>query len=130
MIIANFIFEFLAIHPFKDGNGRISRALTNLLFLQVGYSYTPYVSLDEIIEQTKAEYYLALRATQKNHKTKHEDITWVEYLLSSLLEQSEKARRTDGIRAARKTSEKQTQIYQLFEKNDEANLACPKLTNS
>lgn len=53
LVIANFIFEFLAIHPFKDGNGRMSRALTNLLLLQFGYSYVPYVSLDEIIEQTK-----------------------------------------------------------------------------
>jgi Fic family protein len=125
LIIANFIFEFLAIHPFKDGNGRISRALTNLLLLKAGYSYTPYVSLDEIIEQTKAEYYLALRATQKNHKTKHEDITpWVEYLLSSLLEQSEKARKLmESEQPEKLLSEKQTQIYQLFEKNDELSVS-------
>ncbi|HQO10941.1 MAG TPA: Fic family protein [bacterium] len=125
LIIANFIFEFLAIHPFKDGNGRISRALTNLLLLKAGYSYTPYVSLDEIIEQTKAEYYLALRATQKNHKTKHEDITpWVEYLLSSLLKQSEKARKLmESEQPEKLLSEKQTQIYQLFEKNDELSVS-------
>ncbi|HQQ38565.1 MAG TPA: Fic family protein [bacterium] len=125
LIIANFIFEFLAIHPFKDGNGRISRALTNLLLLKAGYSYTPYVSLDEIIEQTKAEYYLALRATQKNHQTKHEDITpWVEYLLSSLLKQSEKARKLmESEQPEKLLSEKQTQIYQLFEKNDELSVS-------
>ena len=45
LVIANFIFEFLAIHPFDDGNGRLSRALTNLLLLKNGYSYIPYVSL-------------------------------------------------------------------------------------
>ena len=73
LIIANFIFEFLAIHPFKDGNGRISRALTNLLLLKAGYSYTPYV-LTRSLNKRKPNY-LALRATQKNHKTKHEDIT-------------------------------------------------------
>ena len=70
LVIANFIFEFLAIHPFSDGNGRVSRAITNFLLLKSGYAYVPYISLDEIIEQTKTEYYLSLRATQKKHKTK------------------------------------------------------------
>jgi len=125
LVIANFIFEFLAIHPFKDGNGRISRVLTNLLLLKAGYSYVPYVSLDEIIEQTKSEYYLALRATQKNHKTKHEDITpWVEYLLGSLLEQSNKARKLiESEQPEKLLSEKQTQIYQLFEKNEKLSVS-------
>ena len=65
LVMCNFVFEFLAIHPFIDGNGRLSRALTNLLLLQSGYSYIPYVSLEEIMEVKKIEYYLALRATQK-----------------------------------------------------------------
>lgn len=117
LVIANFVFEFLAIHPFKDGNGRLSRALTNLLLLKSGYSYVPYVSLDEIIEETRAKYYLALRATQKNHKTKHEDITsWVEYLLGALLEQSERARKLmESDQPEKLLSGKQTQIYHLFE---------------
>ena len=116
LVVANFIFEFLAIHPFKDGNGRLSRALTNLLLLKSGYGYMPYVSLDEIIEQTRAEYYLALRATQKRHKTKGEDITpWVNYFLGALLEQSEKARRLmESDRPEKLLSEKQTRVYQLF----------------
>lgn len=117
LVIANFIFEFLAIHPFKDGNGRLSRVLTNLLLLKSGYSYAPYVSLDEIIEETKAEYYLALRATQKNHKTKQENITpWVEYLLGALFEQSERARKLMELDQPEKLlSKKQTQVYRLFE---------------
>lgn len=121
LVIANFIFEFLAIHPFKDGNGRLSRALTNFLLLKSGYSYVSYISLDEIIEQTKAEYYLALRATQKNHKTEHEDITpWLEYLLGALLEQTNRARKLmESDQPEKLLSEKQTQIYQLFEKNGE-----------
>lgn len=125
LVIANFIFEFLTIHPFKDGNGRISRALTNLLLLKAGYSYVPYISLDEIVEQTKAEYYLALRATQKNHKTEHEDITlWVEYLLDALLDQSEKARKLMELEQPEKLlSEKQVQVYQLFEKNDDLSVS-------
>lgn len=117
LVIANFVFEFLAVHPFKDGNGRLSRAITNLLLLKSGYSYVPYVSLDEIIEDTKAEYYLALRATQKNHKTNHEDITpWVGYLLEALIEQTEKARKLmESDQPEKLLSEKQMQIYRLFE---------------
>lgn len=120
LVIANFIFEFLAIHPFKDGNGRLSRALTNLLLLKSSYSYMPYVSLDEIIEETKTDYYLALRATQKNHKTELEDITpWVEYLLSALLEQTEKAKKLmESDQPEKLLSEKQMHIYRLFLKDD------------
>ncbi len=121
LVIANFIFEFLAIHPFSDGNGRISRALTNLLLLKVGYSYIPYISLDEIIEETKTDYYLALRATQKNHKTEHENIVpWTEYLLGALLEQAERARKLmESDQPEKLLSEKQMQIYRLFEGDKE-----------
>ncbi len=58
VIIANFIVEFLKIHPFQDGNGRMSRILTNLLMLQHGYEYVPYVSHEKLIEDNKAEYYI------------------------------------------------------------------------
>lgn len=92
LIIANFVFEFLAIHPFLDGNGRLSRSLTNLLLLRAGYSYVPYIALDEIIEDTKNQYYLALRETQKTYKTKNEDLSsWLNYFLDSLLTQGRKA---------------------------------------
>ena len=69
LVINNFIFEFLAVHPFIDGNGRLSRLLTNLLLLRSGYLYVPYVSLEEIIEERQDEYYKSLRDTQKNHQT-------------------------------------------------------------
>lgn len=125
LVIANFIFGFLAIHPFKDGNGRISRVLTNLLLLKAGYSYIPYVSLDEIIEQTKAEYYLALRAAQKHHKTEHEDITsWVDYLLNVLLEQTEQARKLmENDQPEKLLSEKQMGVYRLFDGEKEMGVA-------
>lgn len=125
LVIANFIFEFLAIHPFKDGNGRLSRALTSLLLLKSGYSYVPYISLDEIIEETKAEYYLALRATQKNHKTEHEDIApWVGYFLGTLLEQVERARKLmESDQPEKLLSEKQMQIYRLFDGDKELAVA-------
>lgn len=120
LVITNFIFEFLAIHPFIDGNGRMSRALTNLLLLKTGYNYIPYVSLDEIIEETKVEYYVALRATQKNHKTEHEDITaWVEYLLGALVEQVGRARKLmDEDQPEKLLSAKQLQILHLFATGD------------
>lgn len=116
LVSFNFVFEFLAIHPFIDGNGRLSRALSNLLLLQTEYSYVPYVSLEEIIEDKKIEYYAALRATQKNHKTKKEDITpWINFMLNVMILQMEKAKklmRTDD--PIKLLSEKQLAIYDLF----------------
>ena len=67
--IAIFTVVFLEIHPFQDGNGRLSRVLTTLLLLQAGYAYVPYSSLESIIEQNKQGYYLALRQTQDTIRT-------------------------------------------------------------
>ncbi len=64
IIVGIFIVVFLAIHPFQDGNGRLSRILTTLLLLQAGYVYVPYSSLESVIEESKDGYYLALRRTQ------------------------------------------------------------------
>lgn len=64
LIIAVFVVVFLEVHPFQDGNGRLSRALTTLLLLQSGYAYVPYSSLESVIEANKENYYLALRQTQ------------------------------------------------------------------
>jgi Fic family protein len=64
LIVAVFVVSFLEIHPFQDGNGRLSRILTTLLLLQAGYAYVPYSSLESVIENSKEGYYLALRQTQ------------------------------------------------------------------
>jgi Fic family protein len=69
LIVAVFIVVFLAIHPFHDGNGRLSRVLTTLLLLQAGYAYVPYSSLESVIENSKEGYYLALRQTQTTVRT-------------------------------------------------------------
>jgi Fic family protein len=69
LIVAMFIVAFLAIHPFQDGNGRLSRVLTTLLLLQAGYAYVPYSSLESVIENSKEAYYLALRQTQTTIRT-------------------------------------------------------------
>lgn len=119
LVIANFIFEFLAIHPFHDGNGRLSRALTNLLLLQEGYSYVPYVSLEEIIEDRKESYYLSLRGAQRFHKTEREDITtWILFLLDALLSQAEAARcLIESDKPEQMLSEKQIVVLRLFDEN-------------
>lgn len=120
LIIANFIFEFLAIHPFNDGNGRLSRALTNLFLLRANYSYVPYVSLDEIIEDSRSEYYLALHNTQNKHKTDDEDITsWLNYLLDSLIIHTDKARKLmEGKQPENLMSSNQEKIIHLFTNNE------------
>jgi len=92
ILIANFIFEYLAIHPFQDGNGRTSRLLTNLMLLQQGYLFTSIVSHERLIEQRKAGYYLALNQTQKHWKTDQEEITpWLLFFLGIVHQQAEQA---------------------------------------
>lgn len=89
LIIGNFLLAFLAIHPFQDGNGRLSRILTNLMLLKAGYAYMPYVSHEKFIEDNKAEYYVALRKSQLTLRTEREDIEpWFEFFLTISLEQA------------------------------------------
>jgi len=88
LIIAVCIVVFLEIHPFQDGNGRLSRVLTTLLLLQAGYVYAPYSSLESVIEQSKEDYYLALRQTQGTIRTKSPNWQpWLVFFLRSLAEQ-------------------------------------------
>ena len=75
LVIANFIFEYLAIHPFQDGNGRTSRILTNLLLLKSGYLFVPFVSHESLIEKNKITYYKVLAKTQQTWKSDHEDMS-------------------------------------------------------
>lgn len=92
LVIGNFIVEFLNIHPFEDGNGRLSRILTNFLLLKEGYLYMPYVSHEKLIEDSNPDYYMALRTSQKTFKTKKEDLTsWLNFFLNILLSQSQTA---------------------------------------
>lgn len=79
LLIAVFTVVFLEIHPFQDGNGRVSRILTTLLLLQAGYAYVPYSSLESVIEQSKEGYYLALRQTQGTIRT--DTPNWQPWLL-------------------------------------------------
>lgn len=90
LIISNFIVEFLNIHPFEDGNGRLSRILTNLLLLKEGYLYMPYASHEKLVEDNKPNYYMALRSSQKTFNTENEDLNpWLNFFLSILFQQSQ-----------------------------------------
>lgn len=92
LVIGNFLVEFLQIHPFQDGNGRLSRVLTNLLLLQAGYLYMPYVSHEKIVEDNKADYYIALRRSQKTFKEKKgNNKPWLNFFFDAFLKQSEMA---------------------------------------
>ena len=88
LVIAVFIVTFLEIHPFQDGNGRLSRALTTLLLLQAGYAYVPYASLESVIEHSKSGYYLALRQTQATIRTDAPNWQpWLTFFLRALQQQ-------------------------------------------
>ena len=88
LLIGLWVVVFLEIHPFQDGNGRLSRVLTTLLLLQAGYAYVPYSSLESVIEQNKEAYYLALRQTQgtiRSHAPNWQP--WLLFFLRALAEQ-------------------------------------------
>lgn len=90
LIIAIFTVTFLAIHPFQDGNGRLSRALTTLLLLRAGYAYVPYASLERVIEENKDLYYKALRRTQTTLKSDMPDWEpWIGFFLRCLKKQKD-----------------------------------------
>jgi Fic family protein len=88
LVIGIFVVVFLAIHPFHDGNGRLSRILTTLLLLQAGYSYVPFSSLEAVVEQSKEAYYLALRQTQGTiHSERPDWQPWLLFFLRALQKQ-------------------------------------------
>lgn len=90
LIVAVFIVMFLAIHPFQDGNGRLSRVLTTLMMLRAGYAYVPYASMERIIEENKDLYYKALRRTQKSLKSENYDWEpWIGFFLRCVKKQKD-----------------------------------------
>lgn len=86
ILIPAFIIDFLCIHPFNDGNGRMSRLLTTLLLYRAGYVVGKYVSLESKIEKTKMNYYEALEKSDINWNTAENDITaFIKYILGMVL---------------------------------------------
>ena len=113
--IASFIYEFLSIHPYQDGNGRLSRLLTTLLLLKSDYDFVQYASVEYEIEKQKKEYYKALMKGQKNRYTKKEKIDkWILFFLNTI----------------QKTIEKLEQNYQeIKDKKSYLNLRQKKVLN-
>lgn len=80
---AVFVYDFLSIHPFQDGNGRLSRLLATLLLLKNNYTWIQYISFEHEIENRKAEYYAVLRECQSQRP--HEDVTaWINFFIDCL----------------------------------------------
>lgn len=103
--IAVFNVVFLAIHPFQDGNGRLSRVLTNLLLLRSGYSFVSFSSLESVIEHNKEAYYLALRRTQTTLGSDEADWEpWILFFLRSMHSQVDRLREKLGSRIGQPTS--------------------------
>ncbi len=94
--IAIFNVVFLAIHPFQDGNGRLSRVLTNLMLLRAGYAHASYASLESVVEHNKEAYYLALRRTQTSFREDADWEPWILFFLRSLKSQTESLRKRLG----------------------------------
>ena len=122
LIVGAFLVEFLQIHPFQDGNGRLSRVLTNLLLLKEGYLYMPYISHEKLVEDNKPEYYLALRQSQKTFKTEHESIIpWLDFFLAIFLKQSQMAVELLSKENIEKLlSKKQLAVWQYLQEVEEA----------
>jgi Fic family protein len=122
LVIGSFLVEFLAIHPFQDGNGRLSRILTNLLLLKAGYEYVPYVSHEKLVEDSKADYYVALRKSQAMLGADQESIVpWLEFFLNISLEQAKQAIDLLSHENIEKIlSPKQLTVWRYLETADEA----------
>jgi Fic family protein len=128
LVIGVFIVHFLAIHPFQDGNGRLSRALTALLLLKKGYAYVPYSSIESIIETGKEGYYRALRRTQKGiwgKKVNYEP--WLSFFLTTLQKQKRSLEGKISLMTSNETSLSRNQkaVLGLFDEKSE--LSSPEI---
>ena len=133
IVIGAFVVHFLAIHPFQDGNGRLSRALTTLLLLKYGYTYVPYSSMESIIEASKDGYYRAIRSTQKNIWSGDVDYEpWLDFFIASLLKQKrhleEKVSKLTSAGSDTRLGKTAKTIMELFDADSELTQA--EITNA
>jgi Fic family protein len=123
IIAAGFVYEFLSIHPYKDGNGRLSRLLTTLLMLKQDYLFIQYVSFENIIETRKEEYYRVLMEGQKNRYKDAERIdAWVLFFMECLITLTKRLEAKYNIYSKLKTvlNKRQQQILEFIGKNEPA----------
>jgi Fic family protein len=129
LIVAVFVVTFLAIHPFQDGNGRLSRIVTTLLLLRAGYAYVPYASLERVVEDNKDLYYKALRRTQTTLKQDKPDWEpWIRFFLYCLKKQKDNlAHRLEQEKAAQQNDsalpELSLEVLKLLKKHDRLTIA-------
>lgn len=127
VIVARFIVDFLAIHPFQDGNGRLSRALTTLLMLRCGYEYVPYSSLERVVEENKTRYYVSLRTSQLAMR-EHPDAfgEWLIFFLQALRTQKRQLEaKVDVERSMLQLSDAQQKVLDAVTSN--ARMTAPQL---
>jgi len=117
IITACFVYDFLSIHPFQDGNGRLSRLLTSLLLLKYGYNWIEYISFEHEIEKNKKSYYRSLRNCQSNRP--NEDVTeWIEFFLNSLINlQGKLERKLERLGVETELSPKEKIVFRFIEAN-------------
>ncbi|MDZ7879056.1 MAG: Fic family protein [Saprospiraceae bacterium] len=128
IIIAVFIYEFLSIHPFQDGNGRLSRLLTTLLLLKYGYDFILFTSFENLIEERKKDYYRVLmHGQQQRGKTEGGELIdqWLVFFLDSLLTLSQRLteKRQAYITLKDYLNERQKQVLAVITKNSPAQLS-------
>lgn len=123
--IAVFIYEFLSVHPYQDGNGRLSRLLTTLLMVQQDYKFIQYVSFENVIETRKDDYYRALMDGQKNRGKAEERIDkWILFFMECMviLTQRLEAKYATYSQLEKGLNERQQKIIQLLKKNKKAQI--------
>lgn len=117
IVTACFVYDFVSIHPFQDGNGRLSRLLTNLLLLQNGYNWIEYISFEHEVEKNKKEYYRSLRICQAQRP--NEDVTeWINFFLNSLINlQNKLDSKLEKLGVEVKLSPKEKEVYSFITNN-------------
>lgn len=121
-VIAAFIVQFLAIHPFRDGNGRMSRLLTDLCLLRQGYEFVMYSSHEKVVEDNKEFYYIALRQTQGTLKTSSDLNPWLLFFLKTLLKQTEILQKLIGPVRKGTLTKFQSQVLDLIQAHQPATI--------
>lgn len=133
IIISAFIVYFLAIHPFQDGNGRLSRVITTLILLRSNYKYVPYSSLEKVIEENKNNYYISLRRSQKKIQTGDANIEhWLSFFLRALQKQKNNLQiKMDNLKLIIKLPELSERVIEIIKEQGKINITeLQKLTNA
>lgn len=117
ILIGTFVLDFLCIHPFMDGNGRMVRLLTLLLLYQSGYEAGRYISLEKLIEETKERYYETLYLSSQDwHEGKHDLLPWLEYFLTILLKSYQRFEERVGVITEKRKGQKRERVENVIER--------------